>query len=254
MSSGWLFINKTTLILGVFIFVIELFSQGLRTSALANASAVVIMYHRFAEDKYPSTNTTVEQLDSHIKELLSGQYTILPVPEIVGRLAEGMTLPSKTIGITIDDAYRSVYEVAWPKFKAADLPITIFVSTAHIDSGSHRYMSWDQLRELVERGATIGHHTVSHLHMIAASRELIDKELTEAYGRFEEELGFRPKVFSYPYGEASLAIIKHIKDFGFEAAFGQHSGAIGRQSDRFYLPRFSMNETYGGLVSWSGWF
>tara|TARA_Y100001960_G_C14734165_1_gene859331 strand:- start:1527 stop:2096 length:570 start_codon:yes stop_codon:yes gene_type:complete len=83
--------------------------------------------------------------------------------------------------------------------------------------------------------------------MIAASRELIDKELTEAYSRFEEELGFRPRVFSYPYGEASLAIIKQIRDFGFDAAFGQHSGAIGNKSDRFYLPRFSMNESYGGL-------
>ena len=41
------------------------------------------MYHRFGEGKYPSTNTTVEQLDGHIKELLSGQFRILSVPEIV---------------------------------------------------------------------------------------------------------------------------------------------------------------------------
>ena len=145
-------------------------------------------------------NRVCGQLDAHIKELTSGPYTVLPVPKIVERLIKGEVLPNRTVGITIDDAYRSVYEVAWPKFKAAGLPITIFASTANLDSGSGRHMNWEQLREMVERGASVGHHTVSHLHMVNSSLKLIDKELTAAHVRFEKELGFRPRLFSYPYG------------------------------------------------------
>ena len=247
MSSGRSFTIKRALKKGIFIFSVALLLAGPPTAAFGASSAVVIMYHRFGEGEYPSTNTTIGQLDAHIKELTSGPYTVLPVPKIVESLIKGEALPNRTVGITIDDAYRSVYEVAWPKFKAAGLPITIFVSTANLDGGSGRHMSWEQLREMVERGASVGHHTVSHLHMVNSSPGSIGKELTAAHVRFDKELGFRPRLFSYPYGETSLSIIKYIKNAGFEAAFGQHSGVIGSAEDYFYLPRFSMNERYGGL-------
>ena len=247
MASGRSSTNNKILIEFFFIFSVALLLAGPPKAASGASSAVVIMYHRFGEGKYPSTNTTIEQLEAHINELTSGPYTVLPVYQIVESLTKGEVLPDRTVGITIDDAYRSAYEVAWPKFKAAGLPITIFASTANLDSGAGRNMNWEQLREMVERGASVGHHTVSHLHMIGASLELIDKELNAAHVRFEKELGFRPRLFSYPYGEASLSIIKYIKSVGFEAAFGQHSGVIGSAGDFFYLPRFSMNERYGGL-------
>ena len=187
MSSGRSFTIKKALKKGIFIFSVALSLAGPPTAAFGASSAVVIMYHRFGEGEYPSTNTTIGQLDAHIKELISGPYTVLPVPKIVESLIKGEALPNRTVGITIDDAYRSVYEVAWPKFKAAGLPITIFASTAHIDSGSGRHMNWAQLREMVERGVSVGHHTVSHLHMVSASLKLIDKELTAAHVRFEKE-------------------------------------------------------------------
>ena len=54
---------------------------GLLPAAVyAQSSAVVIMYHRFGESEYPSTNTTLEQLDAHIAELTSGPYSVLPLP------------------------------------------------------------------------------------------------------------------------------------------------------------------------------
>ncbi len=215
--------------------------------ASAASSAVVIMYHRFGESDFPSTNTRLEQLDAHIAELTSGPYTVLPVPEIVRRLNAGLDLPERTVGITIDDAYRSVYTEAWPRFRAAGLPVTIFASTAHLDGGANRHMTWEQLREMHKGGVDIGHHSVSHLHMPKADAARIDKEIQAANDRFDSELGTKPSLFAYPYGEASTAVITQVKAAGFEAAFGQHSGVIGNTVGRFYLPRFAMNEKYGDL-------
>jgi peptidoglycan/xylan/chitin deacetylase (PgdA/CDA1 family) len=217
------------------------------SQALADGSAVVLMYHRFAESEYPSTNTTVEQLDAHIAELSSGAYTVLPLPEIVERTLNGPPLPDRTVGISIDDAYRSIYTVAWPKLKAAGLPFTVFVATKQVDRGSSTHMTWDQLRDLAANGVTIGHHTVSHHHMATASPERNQQELTRAFRRFEDEVNQRPTLFAYPYGEAALAVSQLITDAGFLAAFGQHSGVIGSIGDMFYLPRFAMNEKYGGI-------
>ena len=225
-----------------------LFAAVVPSLAFAASSAVVIMYHRFGEAEYPSTNITIEQLDAHIAELTSGPYTVLPVPEIIKRLANGDGVPERTIGITIDDAYRSIYTVAWPRFKAAGLPITIFASTAHLDGASARHLTWDQLREMRQGGVSVGHHTVSHLHMPKADTDRINKEITAAHTRFEAELGFRPELFAYPYGEVSSTVIAAVKKAGFSAAFGQHSGVIDNAYRRFNLPRFAMNEKYGDLT------
>src|SRR3546814_19795417 len=79
------------------------------------------MYHRFGEHKAAATNITLQQFAAHIAELTSGRYSVLPLPDIVAALREGRPLPDRTVAITIDDAYRSVYREAWPMLKAAGL-------------------------------------------------------------------------------------------------------------------------------------
>lgn len=226
----------------VFVFCFGLLSQ----TAIAASSAVILMYHRFEELEYPSTNTRLDQLNAHIEELVSGPYTVLPVQDIVERLQKGEELPDRTVGITIDDAYRSIYTQAWPRLKAAGLPFTVFVSTAHVDHGSARHLNWDQIREMRDAGVQFGHHTVSHLHMPKASVDDVSKEITLANNRFRKELGEVPKLFAYPYGETRLATKKVVQDAGFLAAFGQHSGVVDAQDDFHYLPRFGLNEKFGG--------
>ncbi len=216
--------------------------------ALAENSAVVLMYHRFGEGKYPSTNITIAQFEAHIKELKSGAYTVLPVPRIIEALRLGTPLPERTVGLTIDDAYLSVYTEAWPRLKAAGLPFTLFVATEPLDRKHPAYMTWDNLREMAGAGVTIGHQTASHLRMAKASAERNSRDIARADGRFRENLGMRPKLFAYPYGETSLAVQRLVRDAGFTAAFGQHSGAIGGTDDFHYLPRFAMNEKYGDLA------
>ncbi len=214
---------------------------------LADTAAVVVMYHRFGESDYPSTNTTLEQLEAHIAELTSGAYTVMPVPDIIAALRDGRTLPDRTVGLTIDDAYLSVYREAWPRLKAAGLPFTLFVATNPVDRRSSRYMTWDQIRELAAAGVTIGSQTATHLHMAAADEERNRRDLELSQRRFVEELGKAPDLFAYPYGEASLSVLRLVRENGFVAAFGQHSGAIGATEDLFYLPRFALNETYGDV-------
>lgn len=211
-------------------------------------SASIVMYHRFGDSRYPATNTTLEQLEEHIAELKRGSYTVLSVPEIVQRQSAGEPLPDRTVGITIDDAFISVYEEGWPKLRDAELPVTLFVATAAVDRGSPDYMTWDQVRELRDAGVEIGSQTHNHPHMPRLSRAQLDAELSASNARFEEELGTKPTLFAFPYGEASLEAVDAVKAAGFAAAFGQHSGAFSAADNRYYLPRFAMNEAFGDLA------
>ncbi|MCW9039407.1 MAG: polysaccharide deacetylase family protein [Rhodospirillales bacterium] len=206
------------------------------------------MYHRFGEDDTPSTNTTMEQFAAHIEELKSGKYTVLPLPEIVSALREGRPLPDRTIGLSIDDAYLSVFTRAWPILRENNLPFTLFIATDAIDRKYSRFMSWDQIRELAKSGVTIGSQTASHPHMARMSAAENAAELAKSNQRFVEELGAAPTLFAYPYGEASLAAIEAVKAAGFVAAFGQHSGVIDRTGAPFFMPRFALNENYGDMT------
>ena len=215
--------------------------------AFAASSGVIIMYHRFGEDRYPSTSVTVEQLESHIRELQSGTYTVMPLAEMVASVRQGTPLPDRAVAITVDDAYRSLYEIAWPRFRDADLPFTVFVATGSVDRRAPDTMTWGQLRELHAAGVEIGSQTVTHLHMADAGDTTNRAELADSARRIEEETGTKPRFFAYPYGEASAAVKTLVLETGFETAFGQHSGAIYQKADFLYLPRYPINMAFGGI-------
>ena len=209
--------------------------------------AAVLMYHRFGEDEYPSTNIRLDQFDAHLEKLANGNYTVLSLDKIIRHLQDGTELPDRTVAITIDDAYLSVFTKAWPRLKAKGFPFTVFVATDPVDNGHPNYMSWDQLRQLQASGIGIGSQTKTHPHMHRISPAEIDAELSSSNKRFLNELGLRPTLFAYPYGEYNLAAIERVKAAGFTAAFGQNSGIAHGFDGFFELPRFAFNEQYGAM-------
>lgn len=210
-------------------------------------SAVILIYHRFGENDLAITNIRLEQFEAHIAELTSGPYTVLGLPEIVDRLKSGEALPDRTVAITIDDAYRSVFDAGFPRLRAANLPFTLFVSTAPLDLASGGYMSWDEVRVLARAGVAIGNHTTSHLHMNGVAAAQNESEISHANQRFADELGAAPRLFAYPFGEYSKVIRDLVAVSGFDAAVAQFSGVANPGSDLYALPRFALNERYGDI-------
>lgn len=215
--------------------------------ASAADSAVILMYHRFGESAFPSTNIRLAQFEAHIAELASGPYTVMSVPDIVAAIREGRELPDRTVGITIDDGYRSIYTEAWPRLRRAGFPFTVFVSSDPADRGFSDFMNWEQVREMQEAGVTIGGHTSTHLHMAANSIERNQSDVSLSNARYVSELGAVPELFAYPFGEASTRVQRIVQDAGYASAFGQHSGPLDASADPYYMPRFALNEAFGDM-------
>ena len=108
-------------------------------------------------------------------------------------------------------------------------------------------MTWDQIKEINdEKFAFIGHHSHTHKYLIDGTGDQFILDIKRANEIFLKELGYIPSLFSYPFGEYS----KFMKDYisqNFDFAFGQHSGVIDINKDKFELPRFPINENYGDL-------
>ena len=160
---------------------------------------------------------------------------------------ENFNIPkiNKEILITIDDAFQSFYLEAWPYLKKNKIPFILFVSTKPV--GKNGYMNWDQIREIEsEKFAFIGHHSHSHGYLIDESNDKFILDIEQANKIFLNEIGYIPNLFSYPFGEYSKFMRDYISQ-NFDYAFGQHSGVIDINKDKFELPRFPINETYGDL-------
>ena len=152
----------------------------------------------------------------------------------------------RKILLTIDDAFLSFYENAWPILKEKKIPFILFVNTREI--GSHNYMNWDQIKELFKEDfVEIGNHSHSHEYLVDENGSVIKEDILKSIQIFKNQLGKNSSFFSYPFGEYSLEFKKVIKDLGFKYAFGQHSGVIDETKDFFELPRFPINEKYGDL-------
>jgi len=202
-----------------------------------------IMYHRFDENKYPSTNIQMNIFLEQIQLIKDLNYDFIH-PE---NFEKNFNIPKKQkkILITIDDAFQSFYEVAWPFLKENKIPFILFVSTEPV--GNKGYMTWDQIKEIEQESfAIIGHHSHSHDYLIDVSNEDFIKDIETANKIFTEKIGYIPSLFSYPFGEYSEFMRQYISK-NFTYAFGQHSGVIDVNKEKFQLPRFPINENYGEL-------
>ena len=158
------------------IFLILMFLSYSHAANIKN-SATVFMYHKFGVSKYPSTSVTINQLENHITELTKDKYNILPLNFIVDAIINDANLPENTIGISIDDADESFFEIAWPLFKKNNIPVTLFVTTGTIVNNNKNYLNWDEIRKLKEEGVTIGAHSHTHAHMPDLSIDEVKKEI-----------------------------------------------------------------------------
>ena len=202
-----------------------------------------IMYHRFNEFKYPSTNISMDVFKKHVELIFDANLSFYH-PK---KFEDEFNLPKKEkkILLTVDDAFQSFYDNAWPYLKKNQIPFVLFVSTEPV--GNNGYMNWDQIKEIESSGfGVIGHHSHSHDYLIDKSEEIFLNDIKTSNLIFKEKLGYVPTLFSYPFGEYSGFMRDYISR-NFKIAFGQHSGIIDVNKNRYELPRFPINEKYGEI-------
>jgi peptidoglycan/xylan/chitin deacetylase (PgdA/CDA1 family) len=151
----------------------------------------------------------------------------------------------KTAVITIDDGYKSFYHNALPVLKKFNVLATLFINTETIGGD---YMTWDELRDVVNSNFEIGNHTHSHKYFLdlpESSRYRIFKDEIElSQSIIKKKLNIEPKVFSFPFGELDFKMKNIVMQAGFVVAAAQNSGVLSEGTDLFQCPRFPMSESY----------
>ncbi len=250
MFRALLYLKNTGLVLTS----IMLLSINALSQEINHKQAVILQYHHVSSLTPSSTSIDPLQFIKHLDLIKNQGFQVLPLPKVMKTLEQGLTFKRKTLAITFDDGYLSIYENAFPELKKRNLPFTIFISPQAIDKKFGNSLSWQQLKEMQRNGATIANHSLAHKHLLATHsnestaqwRQRIKQDIQTSQSRLKDALGVQNLLFAYPYGEFNQAIKSLIKELGY-TAFSQQSGPISPTSDWQALPRFPASGIYARL-------
>ena len=107
---------------------ILLFNFGLlNAQAYQNEKGIIgLMYHRFEENKYPSTNVRLKEFNLQLEIINQNKIEFISIDELRKILIENKSYDSKKVLITVDDAYRSFYDNGWKILKEKKIPFVLF--------------------------------------------------------------------------------------------------------------------------------
>lgn len=191
----------------------------------------ILTYHRFADDCKSALCAPTRVFERQMEYLKENGYRAITPGELLSFLEYRQALPRKSVLITMDDGYRSVYDIAYPILKKCGLTATLFVYTSFVGvSGSA--MTWDQLREMKANGFAIGSHTMFHSDLTKqkdGETELefvtrIEKELRGSKEIIDRKLGQDTYFLAYPFGNYDQRAIEFARQAGYRIAMSVKRG------------------------------
>ncbi len=207
------------------------------------AAAIVLCYHRFEDKPHDDLAIAPAEFEQQMQTLKDKGFSVIPMQDLIAWRHGDKDIPAKSCVITIDDGYRSGYDVAWPILKKYSYPFTMFVYIQYIGSGGSQCLTWDQLGEMRDAGVDIESHTYSHQNLhgkgsginatsLAEIRQIgyepwLHKEIVDSKQALEKQLGIRANAFAYPYGVYNQKARDMVKEAGYDAAFTVYGQRIG---------------------------
>lgn len=203
--------------------------------------AKVFIYHRFDDPKHQSTNTSTKELKAQFEYFKTNNYEVVPLEKILNKLKNKEDIPSNWVALTIDDTYKSFYQNGLKLFKEYNYPFTLFVYVEATENKYGDFMTWDELKEVKKYGE-VELHSYSHPSLMKLSNKDIAKDTQKAIDIFEKNMGYKAKIYSYPFGEYDDRVKNEILKFGFDSILNQNNGSVNSKSDIFDINRIALVE------------
>ena len=213
-------------------------------------SVPVLTYHRFSVNNPGKLTVTAEAFESQMKYLKENGYYFITLTQLIEFVDYKKALPPKAVAITVDDGWRSFYEIGFPILKRHGIPATLFVYTDFI--GGSKAMTWQQVKTLANSGIDIQCHTQSHrdLTVLIENESLrdylqaVEQEIKDSKAEIRQRLGKECLYLAYPYGKTNNLVINLLQKHGYQAGFTVDREANPFFSDKFRLSRSVIYGTY----------
>lgn len=222
----------------------------------------ILCYHNLNPVKRGSMNMTPDKFESQIKWIKNNGYTIIPLKDAVAYLqGKRDSLPKKSVVITVDDGWKSVYTYMYPIVKKYNFPVTLFIYPQTISQGNNA-MTWDELKKLQQTGLfNIQSHTYDHPNFkvmkkrLSASKyeQYVKMQMTKSKKILEDKMGTSITLLAWPFGIYNDYLEKQAANTGYDMAFTIDYRAANRGFRTEAQPRFMIidtlsQKTFQGIV------
>ena len=191
----------------------------------------VLTYHRFAENCDSPLCMPATTFELQMRYLKENGYHVITAEQLLAFLEYRQRVPKKSVLITMDDGYRSVYDIAYPILKKYGFTATLFIYTSFVGV-SRMAVTWDQLKEMQLNGFTIGSHSIYHSDLTRpkegeTQRQYLARINEELYGSkkiIDQKLNQNTYFFAYPFGYHDQRSIQTAREAGYKIAVSVKRG------------------------------
>ena len=209
----------------------------------------VLLYHAFSTSQLAVSSG---QFEEQIR-WLSLHSQVMGLNRLVEGVGEG---PSK-VALTFDDAYASVFDIAFPLLQKHGFVGTVYVNPGSVhdtvrtpsnpDQGHYpneQFMTWSELRQLSAAGWSIGGHGIDHVDLTKVDKPTLRHQVAGCKSQIESKLGGPCVEFAYTWGRHTADVRDAVRQAGYHSAVAGLHGPVTRSSDTFALPRLDIRSEY----------
>jgi len=217
----------------------------------------VLSYHHIIPGQLPQGATTkavipLAEFETQMKYLHDNGYYTASLEDVDDFIHNNKKLPEKTVLITFDDGYESIYVYAFPLLKSYDFKATVFIIGSKMvqeeepfDPDILSMLSFRQIKEMSDSGLVeFGSHTFDAHEYIGSKPALLSMDKMEIEDDFTRESEVfaknslpSPIAIAYPYGRFNNAVVEASKKFGFKLGFNLTDGIVQQGSNPCSLNR-----------------
>jgi len=211
----------------------------------------VLVYHKFSKRTADRMTVREDAFEEQMAFLKKNGYRVITLDDLFDFLNRKRSIPSKSVVITFDDGWRSMYEIAYPILKRYGYPATLFVATDLIHQ-SNSTLDWGKIREMARNGIDVQCHSKTHRTLgkledeetFGEYFETVKVELIESSKIIKQQLNKDVKYLAYPFGDTNSLLIATLGKLGFQGAL-----TVVRAGNPFFADDFRVGRAmiYGNF-------
>jgi len=221
----------------------------------------VLGYHDFSETA-PETAMRIRtsKFRKQMETIRQMGITVITMDDFIAWKGGTKEIPQKSILITLDDGWKSVYTDAFPILREFNYPFTLYLYKNYVDGGG-KALTTPMIKEMMANGATLGSHSVSHPFPITVKSfrkkgpnpfdAFLRKEMGESKRFLESTFGGNITTYAYPGGFHTEEMFSLGREFGYTQLFTVLPGKVKRGLPDELIPRYIILGNYDKIFEFA---
>lgn len=221
----------------------------------------VLGFHDFTPDgEETEMRISTAKFRDQMQRIRDMGISVISLEQFTAWKRGDQSIPERSVLLTLDDGWKSVYEEAYPVLKEFNYPFTIYLYKNYVDGGG-RALTTPMIKEMLKQGATIGSHSVSHPYPVEFKKQrdksddaydvFLRREMGESKRFLESKFRAPVETYSYPGGYVTEEMLPIADEFGYHFAFTTKPGKAKKDTPDMSIPRFMILGNYDRIFEFA---